>query len=43
MLFYSILLQIEKYVPESMREKSLTDVVNDPERVIVVLHPEKII
>ena len=34
---------IEKYVPEAQREKALQDIVNDPKRVLVVLHPEKII
>ena len=34
---------IEKYVPEAQREEALKGIVNDPSRVIVVLHPEKII
>ncbi|GHO42019.1 PPOX class F420-dependent oxidoreductase [Ktedonospora formicarum] len=34
---------IEKYVPEAQREDMLKSVANDPNRVIVVLHPEKII
>ncbi|QBD75141.1 TIGR03618 family F420-dependent PPOX class oxidoreductase [Ktedonosporobacter rubrisoli] len=34
---------IEKYVPEARREEILTSVTNDSLRVIVVLHPEKII
>lgn len=34
---------IEKYVPEARREQSLADIVNDPKRVIVILHPEKIL
>ena len=34
---------IEKYVPEAQREEMLKRIANDPHRVIVVLHPEKII
>jgi PPOX class probable F420-dependent enzyme len=34
---------IEKYVPEAQREERLKSIANDPHRVIVVLHPEKII
>ena len=34
---------IEKYVPETQREEMLKSIANDPNRVIVVLHPEKII
>ncbi len=34
---------IEKYVPEAQREETLNSIANDPNRVIVVLHPEKII
>src|SRR5581483_8225 len=32
---------IEKYVPEAKQEELLTSIANDPNRVIVVLHPEK--
>ena len=34
---------IEKYLPETQREEALKGMINDPNRVIVVLHPEKII
>ena len=34
---------IDKYMPEAMREEALKGIANDPNRVIVVLHPEKII
>jgi PPOX class probable F420-dependent enzyme len=34
---------IEKYVPEAQREEMLKSIADDPNRVIVVLHPEKII
>lgn len=34
---------IEKYVPEAQREEALQGVANDPNRVLIVLHPEKII
>ena len=34
---------IEKYVSETQREEALKGIANDPNRVIVVLHPEKII
>lgn len=34
---------IEKYVPEAQREEALKGIANDPNRVLVVLHPEKII
>jgi PPOX class probable F420-dependent enzyme len=34
---------IEKYVPEAQREEALKGITDDPERVIVVLHPEKIL
>ena len=36
-------LLIEKYVPEAQREEALKGVINDPKRVIVVLHPDKIL
>ncbi len=34
---------IEKYVPEDRREEMLKGIIDDPNRVIIVLHPEKII
>ena len=34
---------IEKYVPEARREERLKSIANDPHRVTVVLHPEKIL
>src|SRR5947209_2309545 len=34
---------IEKYVPEARREEALKGIAGDSNRVIVVLHPEKII
>ena len=34
---------IERYVPEAQLEEAIKGIANDPKRVIVVLHPEKII
>ena len=34
---------MEKYVPEARREEALKEMIDDPKRVIVVLHPEKIL
>jgi PPOX class probable F420-dependent enzyme len=34
---------IEKYVTEAQREEALKGIINDPKRVMVVLHPEKIL
>ena len=34
---------MEKYVPAERVEQSVTGVTNDPSRVLVVLHPEKVI
>ena len=34
---------IEKYVLEAQREEALQGIANDPNRVLIVLHPEKII
>jgi len=34
---------IEKYVPEAKLEETLKGIANDPNRVVVVLHPEKIV
>jgi PPOX class probable F420-dependent enzyme len=34
---------IEKYVPQAQREEALKGIADDPNRVIVVLHPEKIL
>ncbi len=34
---------IEKYVPEAQRDEMLKSIATDPNRAIVVLHPEKII
>lgn len=36
-------LIIEKYMPEAQREEALKGIVNDPNRVLIVLHPEKFI
>jgi PPOX class probable F420-dependent enzyme len=36
-------LIIERYVPIDQREQMIQNTVNDPDRVIVVLHPEKIV
>jgi PPOX class probable F420-dependent enzyme len=34
---------IKKYVPADQVEQAVTGVTNDPSRVLVVLHPEKIV
>lgn len=34
---------IQKYVPADRVEQSVTAVTNDPSRVLVVLHPEKLV
>ena len=34
---------VEKYVPEARREEALKGIIDDPKRVMVVLHPEKIL
>jgi len=34
---------IEKYVPEAQREQAIKGIIDDPKRVMVVLHPEKIL
>lgn len=34
---------VEKYIPEAQREEALQGILNDPTRVLIVLHPEKII
>ncbi|HKV02868.1 MAG TPA: PPOX class F420-dependent oxidoreductase [Ktedonobacteraceae bacterium] len=34
---------IEKYVPKAQSEEALKEISDDPKRVMVVLHPEKIL
>ena len=36
-------LIVEKYMPEAQREEAFQEIASDPNRVLIVLHPEKII